>query len=145
MNYCTKQDLIDRFGERELIQLTDRTNTPASTADDSVIERAISDASTLADGYIGKVYALPLADIPTTLTKAVADIARFYLHARGVEKDNPVQRAHDQALSWLKDISKGLVQLVETQTGNTPLPAGNGQVQIIAPNRILSHESLKGY
>lgn len=145
MTYCTKQDLIDRFGEKELTQLTDRTNTPASTIDDTVVDRAIGDATALADGYIGKVYGLPLSEVPPTLTKATADIARYYLHSRGVEKDSPVQRAYDQALSWLKDISKGLVQLNDPATGETPPSAGGGQVQIIAPERVFSRHTLRGY
>ncbi|TXI00294.1 MAG: DUF1320 domain-containing protein [Rhizobium sp.] len=145
MTYCSKQDLIDRFGETELTQLTDRVNKPASTIDDIVVDRAIADATALADGYIGKVYGLPLSEVPPTLTKATADIARYYLHSRGVEKDSPVQRAYDQAVAWLKDISKGLVQLNDPVTGETPPSAGGGQVQIIAPERIFSRHSLRGY
>lgn len=145
MTYCTKQDLIDRFGEKELTQLTDRTNTPASVIDDTVVTRALADATAFADGYIGKAYSLPLQTVPPTLTKLTADVARYYLHAKGVDKDSPVQRAYDQALSFFRDVSKGLVQLVEEATGAVPPAAGNGGVQVVAPPRVFSRQSLRGY
>lgn len=145
MAYCTKQDLIDRFSERELIQLTDRTNVPVSAIDDTVVTRALTDAAALADGYLGKVYTLPLATVPPVLTKLVADIARFYLHGKGVEKDSPIRTAFNDAVAYLRDVSRGLVQLIEVTTGETPAAAGGGQVQVIAPPKIFSRDSLRNY
>lgn len=145
MTYCTKQDLIDRFGERELIQLTDRATPPASVIDDTVVARAIADATALADGYIGKAYSLPLATVPEVLTKLTADVARYYLHFKGVDKDSPIQRAYDQALSYFRDVAKGVVQLVETDTGEEPPAPGGDQIQVAAPARVFSRQSLKGY
>ncbi|MDQ0454713.1 gp436 family protein [Rhizobium paknamense] len=145
MTYCTKQDLIDRFGEKELIQLTDRVNSPASAIDDTVVERAIADATALADGYIGKAYSLPLVTVPEVLTKLTCDVARYYLHFKGVEKDSPVQRAYDQAVSFFKDVAKGLVQLVETETGGVPPASGGGQVKVVAATKVFSRQSLRGY
>ncbi|KQQ85847.1 hypothetical protein ASF65_04740 [Aureimonas sp. Leaf324] len=91
MSYASLQDLIDRFGDRELIQLTDRTNRPASVIDQTVVGRALADADALIDGYVGKVHALPLAAVPPALVKTAADIARFYLHSKP-EKDGAVCR-----------------------------------------------------
>ncbi|MCF1485024.1 DUF1320 domain-containing protein [Agrobacterium vitis] len=145
MTYCTKQDLIDRFGERELIQLTDRATPPVSAIDDTVVGRAIADATAFADGYIGKAYSLPLPTVPDVLTKLTCDVARYYLHFKGVDKDSPIQRAYDQALSYFRDVAKGVVQLIETDTGEVPPAPGGGQVQVIAPARVFSRQSLKGY
>jgi phage gp36-like protein len=145
MTYCTKQDLIDRFSERELIQLTDRTNVPASVIDDTVVGRAIGDAESLADGYMGKVYTLPLATTPPVLTKLVADVARFYLHGEGVEKDSPVRIAFNDAVSFLVNVSRGLVQLTDATSGDTPAAAGGGQVQVQAPEKTFSRDSLRCY
>ncbi|WP_337267063.1 gp436 family protein [Oryzifoliimicrobium ureilyticus] len=144
MTYCTKQDLIDRFGETELVQVTDRMNKPASTIDDTVVNRALSDATALIDGYIGKAYKLPLAAVPDSLVKASADIARYYLHFKGVDKESPVQRAYDQAVTLLLNVSKGLVQLVE-DTGTAPAPAGDGMVQFSGAERVFTRCSLRGF
>jgi len=137
MTYCTKQDLIDRFGEKELIQLTDRVTSPASAIDDTVVTRAIADATALADGYIGKAYSLPLPTVP--------DVARYYLHFKGVDKDSPIQRAYDQAVNYYKDVAKGIVQLVETDTGEVPVASGGGQVKVVASPKVFSRQSLRGY
>ncbi|MCF1449989.1 DUF1320 domain-containing protein [Agrobacterium vitis] len=145
MTYCTKQDLIDRFGEKELIQLTDRVTSPASAIDDTVVARAIDDATALADGYIGKAYTLPLATVPDVLTKLTCDVARYYLHFKGVDKDSPIQRAYDQALSYFRDVAKGIVQLVETDTGEVPPASGGGQVKVVASPKVFSRQSLRGY
>jgi phage gp36-like protein len=145
MPYCTKQDLIDRFSERELIQLTDRTNSPASTIDDVVVDRALGDATALIDGYLGKVYTLPLATIPEMLVKLSADIARFYLHGKGVEKDSPIRTAYNDAVAYLRDVAKGLIQLIDVGSGDTPPAAGGGQVQVISPPKIFSRDSLRDY
>lgn len=58
MNYATPQDLIDRFGERELVQLTDPDLLAVNTA---AVQRALDDAQAYLDGFVGRVYALPLA------------------------------------------------------------------------------------
>lgn len=145
MAYCTKQDLIDRFSERELIQLTDRTNTPATTIDDTVVARAIADASALADGYLAKVYTLPLVEPPTVLTKLVADVARFFLHGRGVEKDSPIRAAYSDAVAYFRDVSRGLIQLVEPDTGTAPPAPGGGQVRVSAPEKIFSRDTLRQF
>jgi phage gp36-like protein len=138
--YATKQDLIDRFGELELKQLTDRTNVPPSTVDDTVVERAISDATALADGYLGKAYALPLSVAPPVLTKIVCDAARYFLHGKSAEKDGAVARAHAEAVSWLKDVARGLVSI--DAEGVQPAQAGGGTVKAKAGDRVFTRDSL---
>lgn len=143
MPYATQQDLIDRFGEEELIQLTDRTNLPATTIDAAVVAAALADADALADSYLAKRYRLPLDPVPDVLTRTTADIARYHLHGRRTDKDDPVTRAYSQALAWLKDVSKGLVQL--DAAGSAPDQSGGGQVQVSAPDRVFSRDSLSGF
>lgn len=143
MAYLTKQGLIDRFGELELVQLTDRTNIPVSTVDDVVVTRAIDDATALADGYLAKVLALPLSVVPPVLEKTVADIARYYLYGDRADKDSQITRAFNEATSFLRDVSRGLVQL--TDGAETPAAAGGGQVQVKAPARVFSRDSLRGF
>lgn len=144
MSYCTKQDLIDRFGERELVQLTDRTNTPASMVDDTVVARALGDAGSLVDGYVGKSYSLPLPTVPEALTKVTADIARFYLHGKGLDKDSPIRIAYSDAVSWLRDIARGMINLFDN-AGETPPASGGGFVQTVGPVKVFNRDSLRVY
>lgn len=142
MAYATKQDLIDRFGAQEIIQRTDRTNRPASTIDDTVVGRALSDAQALVDGYLGKVYQLPLATVPPVLTKVCCDLARLNLWAGAADKDGPVSRAADAALAWAKDVARGLVRL--DVAGIAPPQASGAGVQVSGAPKVFSADTLRG-
>lgn len=142
MTYAVKQDLVDRFGEVELIQLTDRANVPPTMVDDTVVGRALGDADALIDGYVGKVYELPLAAPPPVLTKVAADIARYYLFGSRADKDGPVLRAYGEAVAWLKDVAKGTVLL--DIGGEVPAPAGGGSIRSSEPARVFTRDSLRG-
>lgn len=143
MPYATQQDLVDRFGATELIQLTDRTNTPVSTIDSVVVNRALDDASAFIDTYLTKVARLPLDVVPAALVRLTADIARYYLHGKAAEKDGPVERAYNDAADWLRDVSRGLVEL--STGGETPPPAGGGSVKSSAPGRVFTRDSLRSF
>lgn len=142
MAYATRQDLIDRFGATEIIQRTDRSNRPATTIDDTVVARALADAQALVDGYIGKVYELPLATVPPVLTKVCCDLARLNLWAGAADKDGPVSRAADAAVAWAKDVARGLVRL--DVAGITPPQASGGGVKVAGAPKIFSSDSLRG-
>lgn len=143
MAYAQKSDLIDRFGERELVQLTDRTHTPPSTVDDVVVGRALDDAAGLIDGYLGKVYALPLASIPANLIKLSADIARYYLHGKSADKDSAVTRAHGEAIAWLKDVAAGRVQL--DAGGEVPATVPGSAGRFTGSDPVFTRASLRGF
>lgn len=142
MSYITKQGLIDRFGATELIQLTDRTNRPPTTIDDVVVNRAIGDAVAEIDSYLAKVYALPIAVVPAVLEKKAADIARYYLHGKHADKDSPVTITYRDAIAWLRDVSRGLVEI--DTGGEKPAQAGGGSVKASAPNRVFTRDSMRG-
>lgn len=143
MAYVTQQDLIDRFGSTELIQLTDRTNMPATTIDATVVAAAISDAENVADSYMAKRYALPLSPVPDVLVPVVANLARYNLYGERAEKESAIYRNYKDAIAWLKDVSSGTVQL-EADGVAADQPT-SGQVQVSAPDRVFTRDSLKGY
>ncbi|PTW61426.1 phage gp36-like protein [Breoghania corrubedonensis] len=144
MTYATQQDLIDRFGADELIQLTDRLSVPPAAIDADVVARALSDADALIDSYLRKRYALPLDPAPPVLVKIASDLARYNLYDDGADKDGPVVRAQGSALAWLRDVSKGLIEL-DDGTGDAPAASGGGQVRASYPDRVFTRDSLRGY
>ena len=143
MSYCQRQDMIDRFGLERLIQLTDRVNVPVSTLDETVLGTAIDDAAGLIDGYLKKVADLPLSVVPPVLSKFNADIALYYLYGDNADKDAPVTRTYNDAVSFLKDVAKGLVEL--SDGAEVPEVAGGGAVRTAAPQRIFTRDTLKGF
>src|SRR5271165_430580 len=109
MPYATAQDLIDRFGETELVQLTDRSDPPAYAIDQAVASSALATASAEMDGYICVKYALPLSAVSPVLVDLACDIARFRLYS--VRATEEVQKRYDAALARLKEIARGTFKL----------------------------------
>jgi hypothetical protein len=79
MAYATQQNLIDRFGERELIELTDRADPPTGAIDAAVVTKALADADGAINGYLAVKYQLPISPVPVMFERFGCDIARYYL------------------------------------------------------------------
>lgn len=141
MPYATQQDLVDRFGEDELIQLTDRADPPANAIDAVAVARALTDADALIDGYLGSRYALPLAEVPPLLVGIACDLARYQLYP--VAPIEAVATKRDQAVATLRDIASGKIALPVGEA-ETPAPASAG-VQIAGPGRVFSADTLKDF
>lgn len=120
MTYCTTQNLIDRFGETELIQRTDRTGT--GVIDTAVLNEAISDADAEIDGYL-TAYALPLTTIPANLERMACDIARYYLF--GDVMIDQVKARYDNAIGYLKLVAKGQISIAPDTTGTVTAPSSD--------------------
>jgi len=142
MPYASQQDLIDRFGELEIIQLTDRDNVPPEAIGTDVVDRALADADALIDSYLAAHYALPLSSAPPSLVKAAADIARFYLWGDRADPKGAIRAAHDDAVRWLERLSKGLVSL--EIDGASPPPAPTGDARVSGSTPVFSRDSLRG-
>lgn len=111
MPYATLQDLVERFGEQELIELTDRAG--AGVIDADVADRAIQDASGEIDGYVSAAgYPVPLDPVPRLITAYCADIARYRLY----DDHAPEQatKRYDDAVRFLRAVAKGDVKLGAT-------------------------------
>jgi phage gp36-like protein len=140
MSYATQTDMVDRFGETEMAQRTDRTN--GTNIDAVVLGRALADAEAEIDGYLATRYSLPLASVPVVLTRLAADMARYNLYDDGVP--TTVRQRYEDAVSLLKRMSSGDVQLA----GITPVPAVGGSGNAVAtrtPDRLFGATQLKNY
>jgi len=108
VTYATQSDLVDRFGDAELIQRTNRAG--GNTIDTAVLGRALADADAEIDGYLAARYQLPIAMPPALLVRLAADIARYHLYDDGVP--DTVSQRYTDAVALLKRLSTGEVQLV---------------------------------
>lgn len=128
MTYVSKAQLIDAFGETELIQLTDRVNL--NVIDDVVLSQAITKAALRIDGYISPRYNLPLDQAmidASSLTEMTGYIVRRILY-----KDAAIDQIKDDykdALAWLRDVQSGKVSLgvqdiQAVDTGHVVVKAG---------------------
>lgn len=118
MSYCTRQNLIDRFGEDELIQRSDRSNL--GVIDDTVLNQAISDADEEINGYIAKY--LPLASVPPVLIPLACDIARYRLYDDAAP--DLIKERYRNAIAYLLGVAKGQIPLIADATA-TDLNSAN--------------------
>lgn len=140
MTYATQQNLIDRFGEEELIQLTDRSNL--GVIDAAVVNRALGDADAQINGYLAVRYTLPLvAPLPAVLERLASDIARYALHENAVTEI--VETRYRDAIALLKDVSKGTAKLDEN--GAAALPTSNNGVQISSTTPVFRRSESGGF
>ena len=114
--YCDQDDLIKRFGENEIIDLTDRERNGSINVD--VALSAIDDAKAKIDGYISGRVTLPLIEVPPILKLFACDMARYYLYDES--PTDVVKTRYEEAIAFLKDVSKGSVSLGINDSGSTP-------------------------
>jgi len=139
MSYCTEQQLIDRFGEQELIQLTDYDNVDAINND--TLSRAIADAAAEIDGYLAERYTTPLASVPARIADIAASLVRCRLYTHDIPDE--VAEGCKTARRWLEGVAMGkwpVPGLAEKGGAET-----TGSPQVSAPGRVFTDDTLKGF
>lgn len=139
MTYATQQNMIDRFGSQDLIELTDRAQL--GVIDATVLGQALADADAEINAYLTGRYTLPLASEPPVLVKFAADIAYYQLFDACVPER--VEARYGNAIKFLRSLANGQVSL-GLDPENLPV-ADVGGVQVSAPDRVFNADSLAGY
>lgn len=140
MAYATLQDMIDRFGETELAQLSDRSGS-AVAVDQLVIDAKLADADAEIDGYLGQRYTLPLATVPQVLKRIATDVARYHLYDdRATEQ---VTNRYKDAIAFLKDVARGLATIGVDQGGTTPTESA--APDYTANDPVFNRDTLKDF
>jgi len=142
MKYALVQDMIDRFGEAELIQLTDRAIPPTGSYVAEIIEENLNDAEAEINAYLANRYALPLAEVPTILKRLTCDVARYHLHGSNLTEE--VTQRYKDSVAFLKRISKGDASLGINQDSGTS-PTVENVPEYFGAERIFSNDSLRDY
>lgn len=141
MSYASLQNLVDRYGERLLLQVADRADPPAGAIDAAVVAKNLGDADAVIDGYLAGRYVLPLVDVPPVLVSIAESIAIYKLHAYTPEQK--IADEYKQALADLKMIAAGDIRL--PIAGVEPAGSGAGGVQTIDRARDMTPENMWGF
>lgn len=140
MSYASKANMIARFGEDEVIALTDRTNI--GVVNDAVLESALAEADAEIDPYLAPRHKLPLASVPKILTGYACDIARYRLCGAGVTETDSVRNRYKDAVRFLESVAAGRIGLGLDAANNVAPPANT--VQFSAPGSRVFDRGSRG-
>jgi phage gp36-like protein len=148
MVYASADDMIARYPNRDLVQLTNEDPTQTEI-DTTVIDQALADASAEIDGYLDGRFALPLTDEPPVLTRLACDVAMYRLQSlRPLHDMADARKRYDDAIGFLLRVARGEVTLGLTANNLEP---SDGKDEIVicdgrrAGSRIFSRSLLKRY
>jgi len=139
MAYATLQDLQDRFGTAELQRFA--WDSELGQPDSAQVGRALEQASSTIDLYIGQAARLPLDSPPAILAALCCDIARYLL-----QDTSPLDEAearHKAALTMLRDIADGRATL--PLASDAPATGPTVSVKRTGDDRTFTRETLAGF
>lgn len=141
MTYATLDQLKDRFGEKLLIKLTDRSQPASGAIDQAVIDRALADTDALIDGHLAERYALPLASVPALVTDTALAIAVYKLHRNTVS--DKIKDDYGDALKLLRDLTAGKVRL--DVAGSEPASVTSDGIKTNKDDRPMTSDNMSGF
>jgi phage gp36-like protein len=110
---------LDDFDQHGVPKAALASRTPSQKAE------ALAAASTQADGYLKVRYDLPLVSWGGDLVKAICKIAAYEeMAVRGFNPDGAddhIRQRYEDAIKWLMDVAKGLIDPVDLV--ESPAPA----------------------
>lgn len=139
MSYASQADMTERFGAEELAQRTDRVN--GLVIDAVVLGRALADADSEINSYLGARYVLPLANTPPVINRLACDMARYRLFDAGMPET--VRVRYQDAISLLKRMASGEVELAGLST--VAISGGGNAVAARTTAKQFNGASLAGY
>ena len=129
--FATLDAMRDKFGERELIELTDIEAPYTNQINTNRLNAAMQQANSEIEGYIGTRYTLPLQTVPPFLQSIACDIARYHGSTGAMSENSPIKTRYDTAIKTLKEISKGTLQIGGNPTGEAaPIQSSNSAIVI---------------
>jgi phage gp36-like protein len=141
MPYATLQNMMDRFGERELIALTDRDNT--GIVDAAVLARGLQSADDEINPYLVARYTIPPASVPAIVSNFACDIARYRLCGAEVIETDEIRNRYKDAIKFFEKVSKGEISLGLDALSQTV--ASKGSVHIRSDKAVFNKEKLSDY
>lgn len=131
MTYCTREDLIAKFGESDITMLED--GKPAA------VTEAIDDANSMINSYLAGRYNLPLATVPPVLLKVCRDLVRYSLD---VDPTDIIIRRRDDAVKYLESLANGRATLGVAQDEE---PVGGDTAEMVSSPLRWDRERSKGF
>ena len=134
--YATVDVMKRKFGERELIQLTETEPPYLDTINIDKLNAAMQEANSEIDAYVGSRYPLPLQTIPPFLIEIGCNLARYYAVTGDLSENNPIKNRYESSIKTLTKISKGDLTLGGSPAGESkPVQTSSNNVMFSVGRR----------
>jgi phage gp36-like protein len=143
VGYASQADMVTRFGNAEVVALTDRSNQ--GIIDPDVLAGGLAEADAEIDPYLSPRYPLPLPTVPRILVGLACDIARYRLCSSTVIATEEIRNRYRDAVRFLEKIADNKIGLGVDASGLAPPEDASVQVSSTFPDRIFNDDSLLGY
>lgn len=131
MTYCTREDLVAKFGASDIEMLED--GKPAA------VMEAIDDATSMINSYLAGRYNLPLIAVPPVLLKVCRDLVRYSLD---VDPTDIIIRRRDDAVKYLESLANGRATLGVAQHEE---PVGGDTAEMVSAPLRWDRDRSKGF
>ena len=134
--YATVDVMKRKFGERELIQLTETEPPYLDTINIDKLNAAMQEANSEIDAYLGSRYPLPLQTIPPFLIEIGCNLARYYAVTGDLSENDPIKNRYESSIKTLTKISKGDLTLGGSPAGESkPVQTSSNNVMFSVGRR----------
>ncbi|EQB2066966.1 TPA: DUF1320 family protein [Yersinia enterocolitica] len=138
--YATRQNMVDAFGEKECIALTDRNFS--GQIDDRVMDVKLTQASAEIDGYLAGRYPTPWPDTPGILVGRCCDIARYLLCGAGTQSTDEIRERYEDAIRYLERVAAGQITLGKLPNGE--VVESSPRIRFSSAGRNFGRDSTNG-
>lgn len=112
MAYATINDMVERFGQIELIRLSTRDGVLPEAIDGARVAELLEDASSVIDSHLRRRYATPLNPAPREIRRACCILARYDLAQGGDQTPSEaMETERSQIMKWLRELAEGNARL----------------------------------
>ncbi|HAK16757.1 MAG TPA: DUF1320 domain-containing protein [Acinetobacter junii] len=140
--FATLEAMIEKFGERQLIELTDNEQPYQDVINMNKLNAAMNEANSEIEGYIASRYSLPLQTTPPFLQSLACHMARYYACTGAMSDNDPIKSRYENAVKSLKEISKGTIALGGSPVGeSSPVQTSNNSVVLSVGRRHFGGQS----
>lgn len=136
--YCSVQDIIEDLTENVVAQLSN--DDDPSMVNHNIVNKYISEASQIIDGFLRSRYELPLHNEHAILKKVCIDLVKYELYKRRGKVYEDVLNLYKDGISVLEKIQKGMITLDEGTAETRP-----GFYLVSERMPVISKKTLDNY
>lgn len=140
MSYATAQDWIN--DNTALLHIADIDGDGAPDVDE--VQKALDTAADEMEGWLSARYPTVPSKAHRTLRMHQLQITTHHLAKTAQSTTDDIKDAYKASINYLKTVSSGRADLPGTDAGGD-LDGGSGGVQMEAPDRIFTSDSLKDF